>query len=162
MKLLFSLFLDICLLRKGPQDLPDSSFLLALALFLDLFLSTSVGIVGGQGIDSMVQAGVAAALLVAFLVAILYATSHVERLRKTVTAALGCDALITLAALPITAVSDLIQGVGFMILIILLWNLVVFAHILRHALGVGYALGFALSFLYAVGSMDLMANFFAI
>lgn len=161
MKALLRLFLDITLFRKGPQDLPHSAILLVLALLADVTISTVVGALDGEIAGAILQALVASGLLLAFVSLLLLLTSHRERFQKTATAVLGCDALITLVALPVSLLSDLINGLGLLIIGILFWNLLVFAHILKQALGVGYALSVALALIFTITSLDLMARIFS-
>jgi len=161
MMVLWRLFLDIVLFKKGPQDVPDSSVLFALVLLADVVISTVVGALEGDVSGALVQAFVASVLLLAFVALILLLTSHRERFQKTATAVLGCDALMTLAALPVSLLSDVLSGLGLLIMGILFWNLLVFAHILKHALGIGYALSVALALIFTLTSLDLMARIFA-
>lgn len=161
MMVLWRLFLDIVLFKKGPQDVPDSSVLFALVLLADVVISTVVGALEGDVSGALVQAFVASVLLLAFVALILLLTSHRERFQKTATAVLGCDALMTLAALPVSLLSGVLSGLGLLIMGILFWNLLVFAHILKHALGIGYALSVALALIFTLTSLDLMARIFA-
>ncbi|HAZ41343.1 MAG TPA: hypothetical protein DCY52_03650 [Methylococcaceae bacterium] len=161
MMVLWRLFLDIVLFKKGPQDVPDSPVLFALVLLADVVISTVVGALEGDVSGALVQAFVASVLLLAFVALILLLTSHRERFQKTATAVLGCDALMTLAALPVSLLSDVLSGLGLLIMGILFWNLLVFAHILKHALGIGYALSVALALIFTLTSLDLMARIFA-
>jgi hypothetical protein len=132
-----------------------------LAFLADIAISTVVGALEGDVSGAVLQAVVASGLLLAFIALILLLTSHLERLRKTATAVLGCDALITLGALPVSLLSDVISGFGLLIMGILFWNLLVFAHILKHALGIGYALSVALALIFTLTSLDLMARIFS-
>lgn len=161
MMVFWRLFLDIVLFKKGPQDVPDSPVLFALVLLADVVISTVVGALEGDVSGALVQAFVASVLLLAFVALILLLTSHRERFQKTATAVLGCDALMTLAALPVSLLSDVLSGLGLLIMGILFWNLLVFAHILKHALGVGYALSVALALIFTLTSLDVMARIFA-
>lgn len=161
MMVLWRLFRDIVLFKKGPQDVPDSPVLFALVLLADVVISTVVGALEGDVSGALVQAFVASVLLLAFVALILLLTSHRERFQKTATAVLGCDALMTLAALPVSLLSDVLSGLGLLIMGILFWNLLVFAHILKHALGIGYALSVALALIFTLTSLDLMARIFA-
>ena len=161
MMVLWRLFLDIVLFKKGPQDVPDSPVLFALVLLADVVISTVVGALEGDVSGALVQAFVASVLLLAFVALILLLTSHRERFQKTATAVLGCDALMTLAALPVSLLPDVLSGLGLLIMGILFWNLLVFAHILKHALGIGYALSVALALIFTLTSLDLMARIFA-
>lgn len=161
MMVFWRLFLDIVLFKKGPQDVPDSPVLFALVLLADVVISTVVGALEGDVSGALVQAFVASVLLLAFVALILLLTSHRERFQKTATAVLGCDALMTLAALPVSLLSDVLSGLGLLIMGILFWNLLVFAHILKHALGVGYSLSVALALIFTLTSLDVMARIFA-
>ena len=162
MTALLRLFLDIALFRKGPQDVPDYPILFALTLLADFTISTVVGVLEGDALGAILQAAVASGLLLGFVAVILWVTSHPERFRKTATAVLGCDALITLVALPVSLLSDVISGLSLLIIGILFWNLLVFAHILKHALAIGYALSVALALIYTLTSLDLMARLFSV
>mgnify|MGYP006285087185 CR=1 FL=1 len=162
MTALLRLFLDIALFRKGPQDVPDYPILFALTLLADFTISTVVGVLEGDALGAILQAAVASGLLLGFVAVILWVTSHLERFRKTATAVLGCDALITLVALPVSLLSDVISGLSLLIIGILFWNLLVFAHILKHALAIGYALSVALALIYTLTSLDLMARLFSV
>lgn len=161
MSVFLRLFLDISLFRKGPQDVPDSQILLWIALVADISISTIVGALDGDVAGAVLQATVASGLLLGFVALILFLTSHPQRFRRTATAVVGCDALITVGALPVSLLSDVISGLGLLIMGILFWNLLVFAHILKHALGIGYALAVALALIFTLTSLDLMARIFA-
>lgn len=161
MNALLRLFLDIALFRKGPQDVPESRVLLSLALASDLAISTVVGALEGDVLDAVLQALLASLLLLAFLGLVLLLTSHRGRFTKTATAVLGCDALVTLVALPVSLVSDALSGLSLLIMGILIWNLMIFAHILKHALDIRYALSLALALIFTLTSLDLMARIFS-
>lgn len=161
MKALLSLFLDISVFRKGPQDVPHSAVLFGLVFLVDVAISTVVGALDGDIIGAILQALVASVLLLASVALLLLLTSHRERFQRTATAVLGCDALITLAALPVSLLSDRVDGLGLLIMGILFWNLVVFAHILKQSLGVGYTLSLALALIITFTSLDLMARIFS-
>jgi len=45
-------------------------------------------------------------------------------------------------------------------LLLLLWNLFVMAHIIRHALSSSFAIGFGISLLYALLSMQVITTLF--
>ena len=46
-------------------------------------------------------------------------------------------------------------------LLLLLWNLLVMAHIVRHALSSSFAIGFGISLLYALLNMQVIATLFS-
>jgi hypothetical protein len=46
-------------------------------------------------------------------------------------------------------------------LLLLLWNLIVMAHIIRHALSSSFAIGFGVSLLYALLNMQVITTLFS-
>ncbi len=140
MQNLLSLFWDICLLRRGPQDVPHSRALLAilvLAGFLvDLLFFT------WQAAFAHALAFVAASLaaMVGVITVLLGGLGYRRRVVQTLTAMLGAGLVFSALALPaLIAVSVAPAIRGPMVLLTLalnLWSLVVTAHILRHALSV--------------------------
>ncbi len=141
--LLLKTFINLCLLRAKPQDLPAAPALTAATLVAYTLV--------GLGL-SLPDLGFGRAALWAILdILVIAALTHgalrmrhfPERLPQTLTALLGSGALIGLAAWPIIGTeSSAVQ------LALLLWNLAVFAHILRHALSVPIGLGIIVSFGY--------------
>ena len=87
-------FLDICLLRKGPQDLPKSSVLLTLCLILytalDVLLTVQTRPFTDALLVSLVDVGFL--LLVTFL--ILKQHRHHERWSQTMTALFGTGVIL--------------------------------------------------------------------
>ncbi len=149
-------FVDICLLRANPQDLPASTLLLELtivAYFVAGWL-LAMGVYGpGPG---LVQTLADLSFLSAYTYGFLRVSSHAERFTQTLTALLGTGAIITLAALPLSAsLSRAVEGadpvdgvVGVGYLLLMGWLVVVYAHIYRHAFAKGWATGLTFSLGY--------------
>jgi len=141
MRALFELFLDICLFRKGPQDLPAGMALLKLCLlgyglsgFVVLQLSTPAPVAILQILLDLV-------LLAGLLHLALLARRHPRRFEQTLSALTGTGTLMGLLALP---VMTWIVGQGpegdiqlpLLLLVLMAWSIAIMAHILRHALDV--------------------------
>ena len=99
---LLNLFVDICLLRAGPQDLPGSGFLLLLTVLLSLLTGTLV-IVGTFG---TLGAALAAQmldilLLLGLLRLLLQLTGKSARYQQTASALFGSGVLINLVTMPL-------------------------------------------------------------
>lgn len=154
MRALLDLFLDICLFRKGPQDVPMSWTLLKFALLTYGFSSLLVLAVGLALSPALLLTLVDMGLLAGLTYGVLSFTHHTPRFVQTLTALLGTGTLIQLIALPIAVWT--VQGMAqnrsaglpdFLYLGLLGWSIAILAHILHHALGVSRGMGF----LYTLG-----------
>lgn len=153
---LFNLFVDICLLRAGPQDLPGSGFLLLLTVLLSLLTGTLV-IVGTFG---TLGAALAAQmldilLLLGLLRLLLQLTGKSARYQQTASALFGSGVLINLVTMPLQLLysgdpsGPALGEMGTLFyLIIIVWALVIVGHIIRHALEIRLAAGIMLSLGY--------------
>lgn len=158
MRALLNLFLDLCLFRKGPQDVPASPALLKLTLLayglsglLVLLLSTPAPVAILKTLLDMV-------LLVGLLHLTLILYRHPARFEQTLSALAGVGTLMGLLALPLVSwiaqqgADGDIELPGLLVLGLMSWNIAVMAHILRHAfdtsiwVGTLYAIGY--TFLY--------------
>lgn len=161
---LIQLFLDICLFRKGPQDIPASRFLLGLILGLNLLVSTGLLLMEADVIQALFQAACAMGLMFAFLYLVLRLARLTPRFLQTATAALGSDTVFTLAALPLMVTGQLQpewQGaLSLLLSALMLWAIAVLAHVLREALNLPYLAGFGLALAYTAGSLRIMMMWF--
>ncbi len=143
MRALFKLFLDICLLRKGPQDIPAAAVLLRLTL-------ACYGLTALLGLPAMLGFGVALALLAIDMAlqagltyGALYLRGSIGRFQQTLTALYGCGALLQILFAPVQLWLDReIAGQGspalpqLVWLGLFAWSIAVMSHILRHALSI--------------------------
>lgn len=167
MLLLVKTWLDLCLLRKGPQDLPASGFFLGLSLGCYALVSWLVASPSFGVTDAARLALVDTGMLAGFVVLLLYLQSKTERIHQALSALAGSGSLMGLFALPLVLLVDpgqpaaqvpaLLAGVW---LLLLIWNLFVMAHIIRHALSSSFAVGLGAAVLYALVSMQLVATLF--
>lgn len=145
-------FVQICLLRKGPQDLPTSGILLGIALTAHTVMSILLSKISLDALHALLSGLLDSVLLVVLTAALLFAQRHGSRLIQTVTALAGTGAIITLLALPASGWlhgADQSAGEGGFALIVLLiltgWSLAVVGHIFRHALSIPYFFGLVLA-----------------
>ena len=138
-------FVSICLLRLRPQDLPASSLLLALAILIYVACTTIAHAALLSPMDALLGGIVDSVLLCGLTLSLLLLHRRWARAVQTLTAMAGAGAVMTLAAMPFLAwkVSVLRAGgpVGLemvCVAAIVLWNLAVIAHVLRHALSTSY------------------------
>lgn len=156
LKLLF----DICLFKKGPQDVPFSLWLLRALIIVDVGVSYLMVSIHADWFASLLQAIVSAVLVIGFSWLMLYLTQKRERFCQTTSAFLGTDALISFIALP--GMASMIAGrvavLAFIVTIALMvWHWLITGHIIRNALGQTWIFSLGLAFLYILGSYKVMA-----
>ena len=146
--LLRTLF-DITLLRKGPDAIPASAILLLLAIGLWLFSSLAVLSLIEQYDEHDFIIGLYTALAgIVTYTAILVVAGHASRAMQTVTAILGCGALISLIFVAEFVLFTPFLGqtvTGVLAQLILLWSVPVEGHIIARALGRHWYIGIVIA-----------------
>lgn len=164
---LLKLFLDIALMRRGPQDVPASMALCALATvayallgFCSVLLSSPPGLALAQTVLDL-------ALLTGFTQVLLGAHRRRARFVQTYTALTGTGALFALAAAPVLyafpadAGQDTPPLAAFLYFGLVIWSIAVMGHIYAHALSVRRGRGLAWSIGYFVLSFVALAVMFS-
>lgn len=161
---LIRLFLDISLFKKGPQDVPASTALLLLTVLGNLAIGIGLAAMDGDLGEAAAQALVGSALLAGFLSAALYLASKTMRCVKTCTAAFGCDTLISVLAIPLLlwgqSTPEAMAPVAPLLMVLMLWQMAVIGHILRHALSIPFVAGLGLALAYTVISYGIIIGLF--
>lgn len=153
---LIQVFLQIALRRLGPEDLPDSTVLLAVSgAAYALAQGAVIYPVLGAGLPLLTTLGLDVLLLCVCLGALLRATGHAGRYVRTLTALFGTGALLTVFILPFNlwisasgtpSQPPVVAVLG--VLGIIIWSQVVNGHILARALGTGFAAGLGVALGY--------------
>lgn len=159
LKLLF----DICLFKKGPQDLPYSVWLLRILLIVYVSIRVLMLSIHFDWLNVLLQVIVDIFLVVGFFWIILYLARKLGRFYQVVSAVLGTDALISFFALPGMATMETGHGgllVFLVILVLIGWHWAVTGHIIRNALEQSLSFSLGIAFLYLLGSYQLMALLF--
>lgn len=160
---LLKLFLDICLYRKGPQDLPASGFLFRLVLAVYLALGTLLLAPDTGWLQAALQTATEMAMGLAVVAALLYTINRPTRFLSVATAWLGTDALISALCVPplqLLAGAGAGQLLGVLWMALIGWHVAIVAHIVRHALSQPLPIGFVVAILYTVVSFQLMRFLF--
>lgn len=162
---LVQLFIEICLFRKGPQDVPASWLLFSLALATYLLVGiVLLGLEAGWGLGAF-EALVEAILLLGFLWLLLWVFRKSERWLPVASSMLATDVVISVPAIPLLAwvmVSPEWHGVYLLLLELMVWHVAVVGHILRHALSQSWTVGLLWSIGYVVGSYQVMVWLFPV
>ena len=162
-------FVQICLLRMRPQDLPSSSMLLALVLLAHTAMGAIVAAVDLRFGQALVAGVIDTALLSGLTVALLMLQKLPERTVQTLTALAGAGTVLGFLAYPVSlwlrdahAADQPSPALTALLLAMLGWSLVVSGHILRHALSAPYYLGLLVSVAFYWISIRVLHHLFPI
>jgi hypothetical protein len=140
---------DITLLRKGPDSIPASTILLLIVVGLWLFSSLAILSLIEQYDERDFIIGLYTALAgVVAYTGILVLAGHASRAMQTITAILGCGALISLVFVAEFVLFTPVVGPrvsGIVAQLILLWSVPVEGHIIARALNRHWYLGIVIA-----------------
>jgi hypothetical protein len=161
---LLNFFVDLCLLRRAPQDLPASQALLVVVLVVNALSGIVLGIQTWAGAGAALAATVVdIGVLLGLLWVALRVRGVTARFTQSATALLGAGTLFTLLAMPLQPLLDApedIEGGALLYLLLLIWVQLVYGHVLRHALNLKLVAGVALSLVYTFTSAVLIELLF--
>ena len=146
-------FWRICLLRAGPQDLPASWGLEALALTAYVAVGTLDGLVQLTLWNALLANVVEAFILVSITHIVLWIRDLPRRAVQSITALAGTSAVLGLIAFPLLTALHADQGAlvvlqALLWLLLVAWQVLVYGHILRHALDVPLPVGLVVALVY--------------
>lgn len=156
---LLAFVLDVCLLRRGPEDAPAHPYAAASAVVINFALLTWTFARNGAEIPVLPAAQVTLVpLLVIWM--FLNASGRPERFPQTIFTVYGVSFFMNLVATALLLINDPDAPLGLLAALIYLsvfvWSFVVDAHILRRALSSSFALGMLLAvLLYITNDMLL-------
>jgi hypothetical protein len=149
LQLLLKTFLDILLLRKGPDSLPKSWLVFYVALAMSVFMSIVTGEIVTEGENPMHDITLLLAIINAgfYFVVIQIAGFH-SRFLQSLTAILGVDAVITFIYLVgfvvIRQFADESTTMSF-VWLITGWSVAVEGHIIARTIERPWAIGIAIA-----------------
>lgn len=160
MEALFLAFWRILLLRATPQSVPASPSLLWLVLLLHYGIGLLLALFSLPLSLSLLSALVGTLTMVAVVHGVLLLFKKHARYTQSLTALAACEALLGLLLLPLSVVYYFGSGevnvlLAMLSLLVLGWNVALTAHIFRHTLEVSAGVGFILSIVYLLISMNI-------
>jgi len=163
---LWSAFFDLCRLRITPQELPDSKFLLKFTLVFYTLISGAISLIHSSLPEALLSSLLDTALLVLLISSLLYFAHYSARINQTLTALAGANCVLgILLFLPVYWLkfyqSDAGEAGGLAILLLLglmVWNFVISAHILRHALEVPFFIGVLLTCIISLLTFSVLSQ----
>jgi len=160
---IIKLLFDICLFKKGPQDLPYSVWLLRILFIGYVGIRVLMLSIHFNWLTVLMQVIVEIVLVCGFFWLMLYLARKLGRFYQVISAVLGTDALISFFALPGMASMEAGQG-GVLVFLVMIgligWHWTVTGHIIRNALEQTLSFSLGLAFLYLLGSYQAMAFLF--
>jgi len=156
-------FLDIALIRDGPQCLPTSRLLLTVA-YLG-YAVVAVVVFGMRYSASTVIAAVVLdlVLVTAFFALVLDFKGQRARIVQSLTAIVGTSALLGFCLLPVQVWllqadhgEAIHQGHALVWLLLVAWDMLIRANVLRNALELRWGMALAYSFAYFWVSLRMM------
>lgn len=160
---IIKLLFDICLFKKGPQDLPYSVWLLRILFIGYVSIRVLMLSIHFNWLTVLMQVIVEIVLVCGFFWLMLYLARKLGRFYQVISAVLGTDALISFFALPGMASMEAGQG-GVLVFLVMIgligWHWTVTGHIIRNALEQTLSFSLGLAFLYLLGSYQAMAFLF--
>jgi len=162
--------LNVALRKNGPEDLPDSRFLLGLTFLVYLLLQIPLGWIAYGPSGVLVTTIVVSIILVVLgLWALLALFGYKSRFRQSLTAMLGTNALLSALSIPFSLWRDITinyeSGVALpstIIFAIMVWSLVIDGHIFSRAIskpfGIGLMIAVAFFFLHTAVLFELMPD----
>jgi hypothetical protein len=157
-------FVELCALRRTPQDLPASEILLAVVAVASLVVGLMIGIVADLSIGaSFAQTLAEMALTLGALFVALRVMRLGARFTQSATALLGSGVVIgAIALIPLSfnptgsEESDLAALGALLLLVVFVWSVVVTGHILRHTFQISLGQGAAIAVAFKVGVVLLI------
>ncbi|MEX2353158.1 MAG: hypothetical protein WD709_03150 [Gammaproteobacteria bacterium] len=153
--ILFRTFFDICLFRKGPQDLPAARELFWLVMLCYGAISVALSFPYQTFYIAVITGVTEALMLLLITYTFVYLRSVTGRWRQTSTALAGTGVIFSLMAFPLFYLRVYLQSgpalqafIGMVIICLILWNIAVMTHILKNALSSSYFLGVLASLAY--------------
>lgn len=152
-------FARVMALLSTPQDLPYSNSSLARVLFL--YIVTGLLVLVSNDTDLLTAVALLVMdliVLVGFIKFCLYTRNNASRYQQTLFACLGIGVFFQLLSLPLILMIDTSADAatannvfaGFYYLSLVIWQITVIAHILRHAMNMRLTQTLLLSFSYFI------------
>lgn len=155
---------DICLLRAGPEDLPASPILFRALLAVYFALGIVVNQLQSTLHDSVLLTGIELIVMLFVVAILLHARRLSARYQQTISAMAGTGSLFAILALPLLSVIagseadfDVSPIIMALLVVLMLWSLLVTAHIFRRALDVGPGQAVIITVVYTTGMLIVAA-----
>ncbi|ANO52225.1 hypothetical protein [Woeseia oceani] len=160
MLLLLKSFFDIIALRRGPESIPSSMFVLTFAIVLMLASSYPAYLITASEESHYATAFFAYGAGILFYAAVIVLAGRAERLLVAVSCIIACGSLLTIVfALEFAIFAPLLGRVeaGAIASMIILWSVPVEGHIMSKSIGCHWLLGLLIAIASLVTQIGVQA-----
>ena len=154
-KTLLRIFVDLCLIKRGPKDVPDSTVLLKIVFFIYFLSGTMLLSSSIELSEAIIQSFIETVLVGLFIYLLVSFFQVKNRFNQAITAVYGSGALMTLLSVPYVFWMDGLvknQGsigvVGLIVFFIVVWGFIVMANIIRETIQKSFSVSLLLTFSY--------------
>ncbi len=159
---LLKVFIDICLFRARPEQLPYSTFLTMACIIAYMVAGMGLNLLELKVGKAVLVTLLDVAMMVGFTLAGLWIRSFLNRALKTLAAIAGTGTLFTLAVIPIVLALPEQAGeqtslISLLLLALVLWSIGVLGHILSSALSIPLWAGVGVAIMYFYISYKVVA-----
>jgi hypothetical protein len=162
-QLILKTFLDVILLRKGPEDIPNSLLLLAMAVALVILSRLLLHVMIETDYAADLALDFAAELIrVGSYVAILFVSGYISRVAQTMTAIIGCTAIMVLLFVAVFMLSRPFVGyemAGAIAWFVAPWMILVEGHIIARAIQRHWFTGIAIAVVIFILQLSFYLTF---
>lgn len=163
---LLQTFWSVALRRLGPEDLPDSKFLLGVILMVYVCVQAPlIWILYNSSLVILQTILAQLTMMSACVWGMLMLAGHRTRFRQTMIALIGTSALLSALTVPfvvwhqsILAADSELRLPAVAILMILIWSLAVDGHIFSRALSRPFVIGLMIAVCYYIVSSSFMTE----
>lgn len=161
MNALLILIINIMRLRAAPQDLPHSWFLMLLSVGAYLLMGLVISLLDQAFGLALLSAGVDTVLLIGLAYLALWIRNFQYRAVQTITAFAATGTVFEIIGWPLVTYlqqtsADNPSSLSILLLVLIIWNITVIGHILRHAIEVPMWVGTGVALLYIYTSIRVM------
>lgn len=161
--ILLQRFFQICLFKAGPADIPASHWLFKLVLLIYFLVGVVVSQIDHEFIISLVASLADTALLIATCWFLLRIRGLGSRFLQTVTAMAGTGSVLGVIGIPVFWLFRQVEPHGqltslvlLMVLVVMIWSMLVTAHIFRNALDIKAGMAAIITVVYIIVSLVLV------
>ncbi|NQZ53605.1 MAG: hypothetical protein HRT93_05045 [Piscirickettsiaceae bacterium] len=157
-------FIDICLFKAGPADVPSSHWLLKLTLLVYFILGVIVSRLDSAWDVSLFTSLADVLVMMVFVWLILSFRGLQKRYKQTLTAMAGAGSCIGIVGIPIVMLFNQVSEqerlsnyTMLLMIAVMFWSLMVTAHIFRFALEIKPGMAAMLTLAYTILSLIVVA-----
>ncbi|MEE9492234.1 MAG: hypothetical protein V3W04_02485 [Gammaproteobacteria bacterium] len=167
LKYWLSSWLEMCFLKRAPQNDPVSSSAMILAFTLFTPIKYLLAVVTSGSRVALGVMTIDFLIMIAMLLFTLVLTYRTNRLQQSLTAMAGTGVVTGVVALPLVQVMmaslhndqiPVLIAVAWLLLAV--WSVVVRAHIYRHALSVSFIVGVGLAIVHGIIVYSVVEQFY--